>query len=161
MTPLRALLPMVLLLLVSHAHAAPIEVNGSGALALAVLVGGVSPRLAEEDKDVLTKLLNGQTDVKVSPGKTIQIGAEKVTCKAGNVDITSHSCDLVFGNKPASLSGRAAHELYATMAEVGVPPDGAAGSMYESVSNLVCTIDPNEVKEKSGGGAHCQYAPPN
>jgi hypothetical protein len=40
-------------------------------------------------------------------------------------------------------------------------PDGAAGSIFEALSNLKCTIDPNEVKQKSGGGAECQYAPAN
>jgi hypothetical protein len=50
----------------------------------------------------------------------------------------------------------------ATLAEIGVEPDGAAGSTFESVSNLKCTIDPNEVKQKAGGGgAECQYAPAN
>ena len=42
-------------------------------------------------------------------------------------------------------------------AEIGVQPDGAAGSLL----NLKCTIDPNELKQKSGGGAKCQYAPAN
>jgi hypothetical protein len=26
---------------------------------------------------------------------------------------------------------------------------------------LKCTVDPNEVKQKSGGGAECHYAPAN
>jgi hypothetical protein len=47
------------------------------------------------------------------------------------------------------------------LSEIGVPADGAAGSTFEAVSNLKCTIDPNQVKQKSGGGAHCDYAPPS
>jgi len=38
-----------------------------------------------------------------------------------------------------------------------VPSDGAAGSIFEAVSNLGCTIDPGEVKQKGGGGAHCTW----
>ena len=34
------------------------------------------------------------------------------------------------------------HELFATIAEVGVKPDGAAGTIYEGLSQLACTIDP-------------------
>jgi hypothetical protein len=75
------------------------------------------------------------------------------------VDITQHSCDLTFGAKKATTQGRKAHELYATLAEVSVPPVGAAGSIFEAVSNLDCTIDPAEVKQKAGGGAHCTFDP--
>ena len=77
------------------------------------------------------------------------------------MDIASHSCDLSFGGQVISLPGRSAHELFATLAEIGVEPDGAAGSVFEAVSNLKCTVDPNQVKQKAGGGAECQYAPAN
>jgi hypothetical protein len=107
------------------------------------------------------KLLDGNTEFSFPAGKTITVAAEKVTCRAGNVDIASHSCDLSFGSQVVSLKGRSAHELFATLAEIGVPPDGAAGSIFEAVSNLKCTIHPNEVKQKAGGGAECQYAPAN
>jgi hypothetical protein len=42
---------------------------------------------------------------------------------------------------------------------VGVPQESAAGSTFVAVSNLDCTIDPGEVKQKAGGGAHCTYDP--
>jgi hypothetical protein len=134
--------------------------NGSGALALA-LVGNVSPSLGAVEKSALMKLLDGKTDFAFPAGKTISVAAEKVTCRAGNVDIASHSCDLTFGGQVVSLKGRSAHELYATLAEMGIPPDGAAGSIFEAVSNLKCTIDPNKVMQKAGGGAECHYAPAN
>jgi len=38
-------------------------------------------------------------------------------------------------------------------------PDGAAGSIFEAVSKLSCSIDQNEVKQACGGGAHRDYAP--
>jgi hypothetical protein len=34
---------------------------------------------------------------------------------------------------------------------------GVGGSIYEALTNLRCTIDPNEVKQNSGGGARCHY----
>jgi hypothetical protein len=131
--------------------------NGSGALALAALVGNVAPSLGAAEKSALMKLLDGKTDFSFPAGKAATVAAQKITCRAGNVDITSHSCDLTFGGQVVSLKGRSAHELFATLAEIGVQPDGAAGSLL----NLKCTIDPNEVKQKSGGGAECQYAPAN
>jgi hypothetical protein len=149
------------LLFVSNPVLAAGTTSGSGALALAGLVGNLSPSLGAVEKSGLMKLLDGKTDFSFPAGKTITVGAEKVTCRAGNVDITSHSCDLSFGGQVMSLTGRNAHELFATLAEIGVEPDGAAGSVFEAVSNLKCTIDPNEVKQKSGGGAECHYAPAN
>jgi len=57
------------------------------------------------------------------------------------------------------VKGRKAHELFATIAEVGVPSDGAAGTIYESLSHLACTINPAEIKQKAGGGAECKFDP--
>jgi hypothetical protein len=151
---------LLALLFASQATAAQ-TANGSGALALAALVGNVSANLDAVEKSGLLKLLDGKTDFSFPAGKTITVVAAKVTCRAGNVDIASHSCELSFGSQVISLTGRSAHELYATLAEIGIPPDGAAGSIFEAVSDLRCTIDPNEVKQKAGGGAECHYAPAN
>jgi hypothetical protein len=148
-------------LLVAPQAAVAETVNGSGALALAALVGNVSPLVSKSQKDVLAKLLDGQANFNFPADETISVVAQKLTCRASNVDIKSHSCDLTFGSQSAALTGRRAHELFATLAEVRVPPDGAAGSIFEAVSSFKCTIDPNEVKQNSGGGAECQYAPPN
>jgi hypothetical protein len=41
-----------------------------------------------------------------------------------------------------------------------VPPDGAAGTIYEQLSNLECVVDPAEIEKKAGGGARCTYDPP-
>lgn len=152
------------LLLAGHAVAAEPDLqtaDGSGALALAALVGGNSPLLSAPEKDVLAKFLDGQMNVSFPAGQTISVMAQKLSCRASNVDIASHSCALTFGGKDVALKGRSAHELFATLAEIGVRPDGAAGSTFEAVSNLKCTTDPDEVKQNSGGGAHCDYAPPN
>jgi hypothetical protein len=135
------------------------SVDGNGALALAAIVAEHSPNVIARDKLVLTRFLNGHTNVHFPANKKISVTADKATCRTSNVDITEHSCELIFGPKKATFSGRKAHELYATLAEVGVPPDGAAGSVFEALSNLNCTVDPAEVKQKAGGGAHCSYDP--
>jgi hypothetical protein len=135
--------------------------DGNGALALAALVAENSPLLGATDKAVLAKFLNGQTNVAYPAGETTLVSADKITCRASNVDITEHSCDLAFGTKTVMLMGRRAHELYTTLAEIGVQVEGAAGSSFAALSNLKCAINPSEVQDKSGGGAHCDYSPPN
>jgi hypothetical protein len=143
-------------LLLATAAAFAGSIDGSSALALAALVAEHSPNVKAGDKLLLEKFLNGRV---YSYRKKINVAASGITCKASNVDITSHQCDLTFGEKKLTTHGRKAHELYATLAEAGVPPDGAAGSIFEAVSNLDCTIDPAEVKQKAGGGAHCTFDP--
>lgn len=135
--------------------------DGNGALALAALVAENSPLLGATDKAVLAKFLNGQSNVAYLAGETTLVSADKITCRASNVDITEHSCDLAFGKKTVMLMGRRAHELYTTLAEIGVQAEGAAGSSFAALSNLKCAINPSEVQDKSGGGAHCDYSPPN
>lgn len=135
--------------------------DGNGALALAALVAENSPLLGATDKAMLAKFLNGQTNVAYPAGETTLVSADKITCRASNVDITEHSCDIAFGKKTVMLMGRRAHELYTTLAEIGVQVEGAAGSSFAALSNLKCAINPSEVQDKSGGGAHCDYSPPN
>jgi hypothetical protein len=148
--------------LLSFSSAALAEsADGNGALALAALVAENSPLLGATDKAVLAKFLNGQTNVAYPAGETTLVSADKITCRASNVDITEHSCDLAFGKKTVMLMGRRAHELYTTLAEIGVQAEGAAGSSFAALSNLKCAINPSEVQQKSGGGAHCDYSPPN
>ena len=159
MKPIRLLLLAIVL---SAPQAALAETaDGSGALALAALAGQNSPLVTPAAKELLAKFLDGETKASFPAGQTIAVKVDKLTCKASNVDITLHSCELVFGSRTATLTGRHAHELFATLAEIGVPPDAGAGSVFEAIANLTCTIDPSEVVQMSGGGAHCDYAPPN
>jgi len=104
----------------------------------------------------MARLFNG-TLTPPPPGATIVVKADNVVCRTSNVDITEHSCALTFGPRTVNLKGRRAHELYATIAEVGVPPDGAAGSVFESLSNLNCTIKPSDIAQRAGGGASCAF----
>jgi len=137
-------------------NAKPQKISGNAALALAALIGEQAPLPANE-KAVLAAFLNGNPSVADHAGAKIQVGTDSVSCRASDVDLTMHSCDLTFGKKKTSLSGRSAHELYATLIEAGVPSEGAAGSIYESVIKLACTIDPKAVGGEDGSGAECTF----
>jgi hypothetical protein len=156
-TPMRAIVFIVASLLAANTAALAGSVDQTAALALAALAAEHSPAVKASDKMLLAKFLNG--DTKSASKNKITVAANAITCKAGDVDITMHQCDLTFGTKKVTTHGRKVHELYATLAEAGVPSDGAAGSVFEAVSNLNCTIDPDEVRQKGGGGAHCTYDP--
>ena len=132
---------------------------GSGALALAALDAANSPWLPASDRTALAALLDGKPDLSFAAGGKISIAADRVACKAGNVDIGLHSCTLEFGGQTTTLSGRPAHELFATLVEAGVAPEGAAGTIYASLTKLRCLVDPNEVAQKDGGGATCAFEP--
>lgn len=131
--------------------------SGAGALALAALAGGHSPALSPPQKHALAEMLDGNLSFALSASFTV--AADSVSCRQSDIDISHHDCTLKFGAATRTLNGRAAHELYATLAENGVPGDGAAGSIYEAVSHLACAIKPAEVKQKAGGGATCAWAP--
>ena len=133
--------------------------TGPAALAVAALVAENAPSVAAADKKIIATLFGGNANVSYPAGKKIAVGADKIVCKAGNVDVTLHSCDLTFGTKTVTITGRKAHELYATVAEIGVPPDGAMGTIYESLSQLTCTVDPNQIKQRAGDGANCNFGP--
>jgi hypothetical protein len=132
--------------------------DGSGALALAALAAAHSPSVNARDKSVLKDFLNGETNVSYPPQKKITVAADAVTCRASNVDITAHSCDLTFGSQKAAIQGAKAHELYAALIEVHAEQDAGPGTVFAAVSKLICIIDPAGVKAKDGSGAHCEFA---
>jgi hypothetical protein len=144
-------------LLLAAGSASAATVTGSSALVLASLVAEHSPQPMQQERGVMSRMLAGNLDFSFPADQKITVRADAVTCRSSNVDITSRSCELTFGQKRVSLNGRQAHELFAAIAGVGVPPDGAAGSIYESIAHLTCTIDPNEVKQRAGGGAVCNF----
>ena len=132
---------------------------GNSALALASLVAEHSPLVSLDDKSMMSQFIHANPNFAYLPNKKISVQADAVVCRQSNVDITERGCELTFGAKKINISGRKAHELFATMREVGVPPDGAAGTIYESLSHLACSIDTEEVKQKAGGGADCKFQP--
>ena len=106
---------------------------------------------------MLTLLFQGHVHVVFPVNEQISVEADAIACSAGSVNIAAHLCKLTFGAKTATLTGRKAHELYVTLAQAMIPPVGTAGTMYESLSHLVCTIKPHEIAKKSGGGADCSF----
>jgi hypothetical protein len=150
------LLSLPLLLVTQLAFAA--DAGGHDALALAAVVAQHSPALSASDKSVMAALFDGH-DAPYPAGNKISIKADAVTCFAGDVSINTFSCDLKFGTNAMTVTGRRGHEIYATLIEAGVPGSGAAGKIYEAVTQLDCTIDPNEIRQSDGGGASCNFTP--
>jgi hypothetical protein len=153
----RTALFVIPLLFAAHGAQAG-STSGNSALALAALVGERSPALDAQEREALGHMLDGNLNFAFPADKKITLKADSVVCRASNVDISAHSCELAFGSRKLTRSGRAAHELYATLIEAGVAPEGAAGSMFAGISKLACTIDPNTVKATAGGGADCTFA---
>jgi hypothetical protein len=143
---------------ITAAAAAPTTVSGSVALALAGVVAPYSPLPAAEKKAVAA-FFAGNTDV--SYAKKITVTADKIVCRTSNVDITARSCELTFKGSTRTVKGREANEIFATEVMAGVPSDGAAGSIFESLSKLSCTLDPKALKDKAGAGADCSFEPGN
>ena len=142
------------------AASGPTAATASGSVALA-LAGVVAPysQLPDAEKKVVAALFAG--DSNIAYANKITLTADKIVCRASNVDIASRSCELSFGIHSRTVRGREANEIFATEALAGVPPDGAAGTIFEALSKLSCTIDPKVISDKSGGGASCSFEPGN
>jgi hypothetical protein len=149
---------LVLALALGASGASAETISGSAALALAGVVAAASPVLSSAERKAVDELFAGSSNI--SYKKKIPVTADKIVCRAGNVDITSRSCELTFGKKTKTINGRAANELYSTEAMAGVPSDGAAGKTFESVAKLNCTLDPQAIKQNDGSGADCTYEMP-
>jgi hypothetical protein len=131
------------------------KVTGQAALALAGVVASASHLLSTSEKEAVAMLFAANSTIPYK--KKIVVTADKIVCRVGNVDITARSCQLTFGKTVKTINGRAASELFATEAMAGVGSDGAAGSMFENLSKLSCTLDPQVIKDKAGGGAECTF----
>lgn len=141
----------------SVASAAPTTASGSAALALAAVVADCSPSLSAPDRSVVARLFDGQLNFAFPATQKIYVKVDAVVCQVSDVDITARSCELTFGAHKRALYGRRANELNATAAEADVPTEGAAGTIFTSFSHLTCIVDPNEIKQKAGGGANCTF----
>jgi hypothetical protein len=139
----------------SAASAAPATASGPAALALAGVVALYSPLLTADEREAVSAFFVGQSGVRYA--KKILVTADKIVCRVSNVDITARSCELTFKTGTHTLKGRQANELFATLVMAGVPSDGAAGSIFESLSKLNCTLDPKAIKDKAGAGADCTF----
>src|ERR1700726_663447 len=139
------------------AVAAPITATGPTALALAAVIAQHSPLVRAFDRRIIARLFGGRTNFGFPPNTRISVMADSVVCRTTNVDITARTCDLTFGIRKRTLTGREANEVSATGLTAGASSEGAAGSIVESISKLECTIDPNEIMKKSGGSAECTF----
>ena len=139
----------------SNASAASATASGQAALALAGVVALYSPLLTSDEREAVSALFVGQTGGRYA--KKISVTADKIVCRVSNVDITARSCELTFRGAKQTITGRRANEIFATEAMAGIAPDGAAGSVFESLSKLTCTLDPAEIRKKAGGGADCSF----
>lgn len=138
------------------ASTAPATAAGAMALAVAGVIAPYSPALNPGERKVIVSLFNGNTKVNY-PISKLSVAADNVSCRISSVAIAERSCEITFKKGKASLKGRAANELFATLAAAGVTAEGAAGSSIESISKLSCTIDPGEIKQNAGGGADCSW----
>jgi hypothetical protein len=80
-----------------------------------------------------------------------------VTCRVSNVAIADRGCEIAFKKGKRSLKGRAANEVFATLASAGVTTEGAAGSMIENLTKLSCTLDLGKIRQNDGSGADCSW----
>jgi hypothetical protein len=141
----------------SAASAASATASGPSALALASVIALHSAVLGSFGRRSMARLFAGNSNMSWPPNNKISVTADSVVCRVSSVDVVARSCDLTFKGVKRTLSAREANELYATLAVAGVAAEGAAGSMTESIMNLECTIDPNVIKQKAGGGADCAF----
>jgi len=140
------------------AAADPGTATGPSAMALAAVMAQHSPLVRAYDKRVIARLFGGNSNFGFTPNTKISVTADSVVCRVSNVDIVSRTCDLTFNSSSKrTLQGRDANEIGATIAAAGVAVEGAAGTLIESIAKLVCTVDPNEIKMKAGGGAECKF----
>ena len=139
------------------AFAAPVTASGPTALALAAVLAQQSPQIPPFNKRVIARLFRGNTNFGFVPNTKISVDADSVVCTTSNVDITMRGCELTFAHGKRSLTGPQANEISATALAAGATSEGAAGSINENLSKLVCTLDPNEIMKKAGGGAQCTF----
>jgi hypothetical protein len=133
------------------------QTYGPYALALAGVVAEHDPYLAWGERHVVEALFAGNQNVFYPVGHHIAVRADHIVCRVSNVAITARSCQLTFHGHTVNLTGPSANAVFATIAASGVPGDGAAGTIYEAVHNLACTLTPSVIKQNAGGGANCVF----
>jgi hypothetical protein len=151
-----AIVPLLAALGSSVASAAPATASGPTALAVAAVLAQYSPVLNPGERKVIAGLFDGNTRMSY-PLKKLSVDADAVMCRISNVAISERSCEITFQKGKRSLKGRAANEVYATLASAGIAAEGAAGSMIQNVSKLSCTLDLGAIKQNAGGGASCSW----
>ena len=134
-------------------------VNGPAALALAAVVAPRSRSRQGRTKAVLARLFAGRTNFRYPADRTFLVSADKIDCRVSNVDIIARSCGELTSAPAAAPSRPRCHELDATLAMVGVPSTAPPARSTRAVMQLLCTIDPNAIKQKDGSGASASSTP--
>jgi hypothetical protein len=116
-----------------------------------------SPLLTEVEKRAIAKLAGGDFAPEPQKLSSIAVTATSLDCRASAVDITSRSCGIRFDHQAVVLKGREANELFATLLEVNLVPNGAAGSVFIGLRQLNCLVEPDELRLKGGGGVTCDF----
>ena len=153
---MRLILCSVVFVPLGSAALAAGSISPTIALPLAAIVGGHDPALPTHDKATLTALLDGKT-LDHAKGTKIVVTAPSIVCRKSNVALIERSCELTFGTRKVTITGRAAHELDATLSEAGAQSEGAAGSIFKGESDLRFTVIPSVVLENGGAGAGCTF----
>jgi len=148
-----------LLLLLSVERVGAVDLGPGSRLMLAAIVAQHSPLVSVIEKRTMADLAAGNLVLGARKSRSITVTAADVECRASNVDITSRSCRIRFDHRTVTLKGRDANELFATLAEMGIEPTGAAGSVFIGLSQLSCVVDPGELWQKAGGGIECSFKP--
>ena len=91
-------MPLMLAATLGVSKASAETISGSAALALAGVVAATSPVLTSVERKAVDELFAGSSDI--SYKKKIAVTADKIVCRAGNVDITSRSCELTSARRP-------------------------------------------------------------
>jgi hypothetical protein len=91
--------------------------RGADPSTLAAVIAQHSPPVRAFEKRVIVRLLRGSTSFGFPP-----VDAHSVVYRVSNVHITSRNCDLSFGSRKRTLTGREVNELGATTAVPGIPP---------------------------------------
>lgn len=146
---------------VPAASAAPGTVSGSPALALAGVLAPQSPALSSADRRNMGLLFAG-FPITARADHKFSVAARSIDCRISTTDIAVRTCDISFEDRrhpPRRLSwrGRAANELFATLTTARIAPEGDAAPTSFKLNNLVCTVDPNEIRRRTGGGADCTF----
>ena len=111
---MRFILPAIFTIVGQHvAVAAPVTATGPTALALTAVIAQYSPLVRAFDKRIIDRLFGGRTNFGFTPNTKISVTADSVVCRTSNVDITARTCDLTFGVRKRTLTGREANEFSA------------------------------------------------
>lgn len=94
-------------------------------------------------------LKNSSIANKSTSGNTVTWSLSKLICRQTNRGVLPDLMPAYRCTKPSGIGAITAKALFDAMSELGVLPDGAAGSVFEQAKSIVCKVN----KDGSGGTA--------